>query len=237
MRQIAFVPYDLDSVPPFTDAPGQLSSLPITLQAGQKYYVRGLWKAGSNGDFLQVGVLGPNDEDINAAINVVPIPATFLSTSYDENASLQITRQPASLSVQPVSPATFTAQCAAYNPVFGTTTSVQWEKAPAGGGAFVPIADATNTTYTIPFASAADAGSSHAVLTTGNPELGTLATVTSTAATLTVSGSDTTPPTVISFLGLVGSAVVGFSEPWTTSVPRPLSITRSPAARPSLPPP
>ena len=45
------------------------------------------------------------------------------------------------------------------------------------------------------------------------PEFGTLATVTSTAATLTVSGSDTTQPTVISFLGLVGSAVVGFSEP------------------------
>ena len=214
VRQIASVPFYVGG-PPFTDQPGLLSSTPINLEAGKKYAVRALWKAGSNGDCLQVGVLGPNDPDINDATAVVPIPAEFLSMSYDENASLQITRQPTNLTVQTVSPATFTVQYDAYNSVFGTKTSVQWEKAPAGGGTFAPVADATNATYTIPITSAADAGSYRAVLTTGNnqPEFGTLATVTSTAATLTVSGSDTTKPTVTSFLGLVDSAVVGFSEP------------------------
>lgn len=197
----------------FTDAPGGLSSQPINLEKGKKYFIRGLWKEGGGGDYLQVGVLGPNDADINDAASVVPIPGEFLSTGYDENATLNITQAPSNLTVPAGTAATFTVQYNAYNSIFGTKTAIQWQKAPAGGGAFADIAGANSATFTIPFASTGDSLTQYrVVLTTGNAEFGTLGTVTSSAATLTVS-ADTIKPTVTSFSGSIGSAVIGFSEP------------------------
>lgn len=198
----------------FTDTPGSLSSQPIALTAGQPYFVKAYWKEGGGGDFIQVGVLGPDDADINDASNVVPIPGQFLSTGFSKTATLSITQQPTNITVGANSPATFTVGYNA-NSVFGTGAKVQWQRAPSGSSAFTDIPNATSPTYTLQFPSAADNGAQfRAVLTIDitDPDLGTSTTATSQPATLTVSG-DTTPPTVTFVGGGVGSIVVGFSEP------------------------
>jgi hypothetical protein len=198
----------------FTDAPGSLSSQPIRLEAGKKYYVRAIWKEGGGGDWLQVGWLGPNDADINDAASVVPIPAEFLSTGFSKTATLNITQQPANVSTAANSPATFTLGFNA-NSVFGTNATVQWQRAPAGSATFTDIAGGTGPTFTVPFPTAGDSGAQFRAVASINitdPELGTSVTATSQPATLTVTG-DTTPPTVSSVIGGVNKVAVIFNEP------------------------
>jgi hypothetical protein len=198
----------------FTDAPGSLSSFPIRLEAGKKYYVRAYWKEGGGGDWIQVGWLGPNDADINDAASVVPISTEFLSTGFSKTATVTVTQQPANISTPANSPATFTVGYNA-NSVLGSGATVQWQRAPAGSSTFTDIPGGVGSSYTVEFPSTSDNGAQYRAVisvTITDPELGTSVTTTSQAATLTVTG-DVTAPTVSSVVGGVNKVSVLFSEP------------------------
>ncbi len=198
----------------FTDQPGSLSSQPIALEKGKAYYFKAYLKEGGGGDFIQVGVLGPNDPDINDASAVVPIPTDFLSTGFSKTATLSITKQPAPITVQANTAASFSVGYAA-NSVFGTKANVQWQRAASGSSAFADIAGATNNTYTIQFPTSADNGSqfrAQVKIDIADSTLGTSTSASSQAATLTIS-NDTTPPVVTFVSGGVASILVGFNEP------------------------
>lgn len=198
----------------FTDAPGTLSSQPIALEKGKKYYFRAYWKEGGGGDFIQVGWLGPNDGDINAADAVVPISTEFLSTGFSKAATVDITQQPANVTTAANSAATFTVGYAASS-VLGTGAAVQWQRAAQGSSSFADIAGATGASYTLPFPTAADNGAQFRAVvsvTITDAALGTSVSKTSSAASLTVSG-DTTPPTLVSVNGGVSKITAYFSEP------------------------
>lgn len=198
----------------FTDAQGTLSSLPIALEAGKKYYLRAYWKEGGGGDWIQVGWLGPKDGDINDAASVVPIDAQYLSTGFSKVSTLAITQPPANITTPANSSTAFTVGYSA-NSVFGTGAAVQWQRASKGSSTFVNIVDATSPTYSIQFPSLSDSGSQYRAVISVNitdATLGNSVTQTSSAATLTVS-ADTTPPIVNSVAGGVFRIAVAYSEP------------------------
>ncbi len=189
----------------FQDAEGTLSSTPIPLTAGKRYFIRGLYKEGGGDDYIQVGWRTPNDADLNAPPTAV-IPGKYLQTLADPTASILISQQPANASVAANTPVTFTVAYSALS-AFGTGASVQWQKAPAGSSTFADIAGATGNSLNLAFASATDSGAQYrAAITAGGT------TVNSNPATLTVS-ADTTPPTVTDVSGTVSSVTVIFSEP------------------------
>lgn len=189
----------------FVDQEGTLSSFPVTLTAGQKYWVRALWKEGGGDDYLQVGWRTPNDANLTTP-PTGPIPGQFLETIADPSATINITQQPANVTVAASSPASFTVGFTAFS-AFGTNALIQWQKAPAGSTTFVDIPGATSATLTIPFASPADAGSQYrAVITAVNTS------VNSNPATLTVTG-ESTPPSVTAVSGTPTKVTILFSEP------------------------
>lgn len=190
----------------FTDAEGTLSSLPITLKAGQRYHVKGLLKEGGGDDYIQVGWRTPASASLNTP-PTGPIPGKFLQTMVDPTASLVITQNPADVTLQANQSLTLSVRYTASS-AFGNSANVQWQKS-TGGGAFTDIPGATSQDYTIPFAALTDAGKYHAVVSIGD-----LATKTSTDATVTVT-ADTTPPTVVSATPGADNASVTlvFSEP------------------------
>ena len=193
----------------YTHNPGILSSEPIHLEAGKQYYVRAYVKEGGGGDFLYVGWRNSVDD---GDITIPPdgssvIPLENLATGYDPSVFINITQQPANLSVPANSPANFSIAYDAYSPVYGTAGLRQWQSAPAGSGDFLDIPGATGPSYSIPLATAADNGSQYRVVIT----LGETVT-TSSAATLTVT-ADNLPPTVTAFAGNLTSATITFSEP------------------------
>ena len=198
----------------FTDTPGSLSSLPLTLTKGQAYFFKAFLKEGGGGDYIQVGVLGPNDGDINDASQVVPISADTLSTGYSKTATLNISSPPANVAVAANSPATFTVGIEASS-VLGTGASVQWQRAEPGSATFNDIAGATGRSYTLQFPTSADNGAKYRVvanITFDDPALGTSTSATSQAATLTVN-SDVTPPVVTGVGGGLSQIFVYFNEP------------------------
>jgi hypothetical protein len=79
----------------------KLASDPITLTAGQHYYIEGLLKEGGGGDYIKVAVKGPG-EDLDVApatsgdsvVDQATIPGRLLSTYVDPDATIQITQQP-----------------------------------------------------------------------------------------------------------------------------------------------
>lgn len=171
----------------FTHAPGGLSSNPIPLEAGKKYYVRAYLKEGGGGDFLSVAWKNSVDDgDITVAPdgNLTGIPAANLATGYDPTGGVSISTQPQNLTVKANAPFTFTVGYSAYSPVFGTQANVQWQEAAAGSSTFTDIPGATGVNFGGTFANPANSGKQYrAVVTAGD------ATVTSAPATLTVSGS------------------------------------------------
>ena len=133
-----------------------------TITAGQN--TRNItWTAGAAGAaMLSVTVKNSAGCSANSSTSVTINPATAIVT------------QPQALTVCVGQPATFSVNAT------GTNLSYQWRK----GG--IDITGATNSTFTIPAVTSADAGSYTVVVT------GECGTVTSTARTLTVR----TPPTV-----------------------------------------
>ena len=149
------------------------TSTPITLTAGQPYYIEALMKEGGGGDNLSVSIDA-----------VGPIAGTQLSTIDKTSGPISITTPPQSQTVAEGSPVNFIVG------VDGTPPySYTWKR----NGA--TITDATNANYSIPFASFGDNGAQFSVavsnLTTG---------AVSSPATLTVQ-QDTTKPTIIEVSG------------------------------------
>ena len=56
----------------------ETSSVPISLQAGQSYYIEAFYKEGGGGDYVQVA--WRKETDATPAASLAPIPGSFLST-------------------------------------------------------------------------------------------------------------------------------------------------------------
>jgi hypothetical protein len=193
---------------PFQDAEGTLSSAPITLTAGQRYFIQGLWKEGGGDDYLQVGWRTPNDPDLSDPADLEPIPGQFLEAAVDPGASLQITQQPANATAVASTPFSFTVGFNANSVIMGTNATVQWQKAASGSTTFSDIAGGTGATLNIPFALPSDNGARfRAVVSIQN-----LTNVTSSEATLTVTG-ETTPPQLTGATANGSSVTLFFNEP------------------------
>ena len=160
----------------------------ITLTANQPYYIEALFKEGGGGDNLSVSIDG-----------VLPIAGTYLA-SFDKNSGpATITTPPQSQTVTEGGPVTFSVVADGTPPY-----TYQWRR----GGS--PIADATNSTYTISRVYRTDNGALFSVAVTGAQG----AAAISANATLTVN-SDNTPPTLVVARGSSAftTVAVTFSEP------------------------
>lgn len=109
-------------------------------------------------------------------------PATTTApTTPSTPAAAGITSQPADQSVVAGTAATFTV-------VASAATAYQWQRSTDGGATFTPVAGAATAAYTSPVASMADSGTQYRVVVSGPAN-----TVTSTAATLTVTAAVVAP--------------------------------------------
>lgn len=204
----------------FTDAEGTLSSVPIALTAGKKYYIQALHVEGGGDDYVQVAWRTPNDADLNDANGLKPIPAAYIGADAPSaGASVSITSQPSNVSLPENAQATFTvAYTAAFNGRF--LTSAQTQDADAATDASivwfkngVPIPGQSKASYTTPLLKAGDNGAKYKAQVSVPG-----AVAVSSEATLTVS-TDSTPPTVVSVNGTASltTGVIKFSEPVTSA--------------------
>lgn len=141
-----------------------------------------------------------------------------MSTGFSKTATLNFSSQPVNATVGASSPATFTVAVSASS-VLGTNAAFQWQRAEPGSSTFTDITGANGNSYTLSFPTSSDTGAKFravASITFDDPALGTSATATSQAATLTVS-SDTIPPVVTGVGGGVKQIVVFFNEPLDTT--------------------
>ena len=176
------------------------TSLPITLQKGNRYYIEALQKDGTGGDNLAVAWTLPSQAGQANSTNV--IGAAYISGLVNpETATLQITQQPANATVLQNRPATFQVVASGTSEV-GTNVLYQWQRDNAN------IANATNATYTLPSPQPADSGARFQCLVALSGKM-----LTSDAATLTVT-ADVAAPGVAAVGGLSGSGsvVVLFDE-------------------------
>jgi len=167
-------------------------SVAVRLEAGKKYFTRGVWKEGGGGDHYSVAwrpasnpTIANGDAPIGGPV-ILPLDKPAFS------------RQPASVSLAKGLPATFTID---YVSAQGGAT-IQWLR----NGA--PIAGATGKTYTITAAALADNNAKFSARVTDSS-----GTATSTEATLTVL-DDTAAPTIAAAYPFdFNSIVVQFNEP------------------------
>jgi hypothetical protein len=101
------------------------TSLPVTLQAGQSYFIMVLHKEGGGGDFAQVAWRKADDD--TPADELSPIPGAFLSTLVDDSddPSVSITQQPSNSEGIENGSATFEVSFTA-SPA--APVCVQWQK-------------------------------------------------------------------------------------------------------------
>jgi hypothetical protein len=176
----------------------------ITLTAGKSYYIEVLHTEGGGGDNVGVNWMKPGDTE--PAFGAPPIDGKFIKILADPTASINITQQPTNTTAAAATSASFSVAYTAFS-AFGTNAAVQWQKAPAGSSTFTDIPGATTTTYNIAFAAPSDNGAQYRAALTAS---GT--TVTSSAATLTVS-ADTAAPTIAGVNGTASFVLVSFNEP------------------------
>lgn len=202
--QVFYGPETITPVaPPNTTVP---VSIPILLQAGQKYAVQAFYKAALAGGFIQVAWRVNNDpytnelpskiEDI--ADRLYPIDSAFLACIGLSNGSLTITQHPAGATV-PVN-SRVTMQVGAAMSGAGPLV-IQWQC----NGTNIP--GATGTSYTTPYL--VNPGQYRAIVSA--PGL----CVTSTVANVMIT-SDTVKPTVVAASPTGDSlynVLVRFSEP------------------------
>ena len=153
-----------------------------TLQAGQVYFVEGVYKEGGGGDYLRLS--WRNNGNIPA---YTIIPGTNLAYLF----SLSITQQPVATTVNPntdpSATATFTVGAAARGAA--QAIKYQWQKSSDGGATFTPLAGATSRTLTY----SAVFGDNGAQFRAEVRLLGNFQTNLSGAATLTLLADTTTP--------------------------------------------
>ncbi len=169
-------------------------SAPVTLNAGQRYYVEALQSEGGGGDNLAVGWQKPGDGPLNNSD--AAIPAAFL-VPYGVGPPT-ILEQPASVTVIEGQTAAFTIQLAR-----NLGAAFQWQR----NGKNLP--GATNRTLVFGPAVLADSGARFRCVVTNY-----FGSTNSLQAVLTVS-PDTTRPTILaaSSLGAATFVTVYFSEP------------------------
>jgi hypothetical protein len=200
---------------------GTLSSTPIALTAGQKYYIRAMHVEGGGGDYVQVGWRTPNDTSLTNP-PTAQIPAAYIGADCPTNgASVNITTPPASITVSEGSSATFTVAYtqqwnstvvkstnqldnipAGWPPTYALVTSPQSQDANAVTDASIvwfengkPFEMESTATLTLPLVTMADNG---AKITVQVSVPG--AYQVSSAATITVN-KKTTAPTIAHVIG------------------------------------
>jgi hypothetical protein len=184
----------------FTDAEGTLSSTPIALTAGKKYYIQALHVEGGGDDYVQVAWRGPG-EDLNSPPSTV-IPAAYIGVDAPSaGASVTVTTQPSDTTATANSTASFTV---GYTAKFGGTivTSPETQDADAATDAAivwfkngVAIAGQSKATYTTPLLTPADDGAKFKAQISVPG-----AVIMSSEATVKVT-ADTVPPTIVKASG------------------------------------
>lgn len=160
---------------------------------------------GDSGSYNAVVSNGAGTVTSNTAVLNVVSPTT-----------LTITRNPASVSVYESQTATFSVSAT------GTgTLNYQWYTGTPGSG--TPIGGATSNSYTTAALTTADNGGQYYVTVTDNDCTDT--TLTSTAATLTVSGTDTTVPPTIVVQPVGTTATVGGTATFSVTASGPGTLT------------
>jgi len=196
---------DLFSEPGGGDA--ATTAAPITLIAGQRYFIMVLYKSpggGSNGqstDYAQVA-WRPADDLLTPATALQPIDGAFLSTLASDAAgpTVTITQQPQSLTAEESARVTLSV-AATTTPA--TNRVIQWQR----NGENIPGATGTNYSF---FVNAADNGVPYrAVVSVPG------AVAQSSEAIITVSPNDTRPPTIVGARGGPNrpEVTLTFSEP------------------------
>jgi hypothetical protein len=184
----------------FTDNEGTLSSTPIALTAGKKYYVQALHVEGGGDDYIQIAWRTPNDADLNTPPTSV-IPAAYIGADAPSaGASVTITSQPKDTTATASSRATFTVgYTAKFNGTFKTSTQTQDANAANDASIVwfkngVPIPGESAVTYTTPLLTSADNGATYTAQVSVPG-----AVAMSTGAKLTVT-TDAVPPTITSIV-------------------------------------
>jgi hypothetical protein len=171
-------------------------SAPISLVAGQQYYIEALLKEGTGGDGVSIGWLLPSQMAAgatNLTNNALGIAGQFFSMYFNPDLSfINITQQPTNVTVLETRTATFTVVATAGSQ-YSPTASYQWQLNSNN------IAGATGSSYTTPVLTVADSGGKYRCVLT----VPTLTNIT-TEVTLTVL-PDTVPPVPIAAAGLVGN--------------------------------
>ena len=183
-------------------------SAPISLVAGNRYFIEGVVKEGGGGDHVEAAVqfIGSdpaNPVDPVPANGSTPITAGNLGTYVDPTgASVAITQSPVDQSVTENATPTFTVVATGSSPLCGGNLTYQWRKNGAD------IFGANNSSLTLAPVALADDGATFSVVVRVPGR-----SATSANATLHVS-SDIVPPTVVSVVGSAtfDSMVVVFSE-------------------------
>lgn len=180
----------------FTEPDSPRTSEPISLTAGKKYYIEGVWKEGGGGDYMQVA--WRKEGSTTPAASLTPISPAYLASMVPASGSVTISQQPGNLSVARNDRSSLTV-------VYKTTNSpvlVQWQR----NG--VPVVGATGSTLPLGPVQESDNGAKYrAVISTPG------AVATSDEAVVTVT-PDVTLPKVT---GVVASdtfdtVTVDFSE-------------------------
>ena len=176
---------------------GSDPTAPISLIAGQAYYIEALYKEGGGGDYVSVGARLVGDNS-----TIVPIGAANLAFGY----KLSIDQQPASITVVQNHTATFTVGATVGGA--GAAPLYQWQRSEDNTGAsFTNIPGATAASYSY-FAPLADNG----IQFRSSVSLPGLVTNLSSVATLTVL-TDGDPPTIASIRALsIYKIEITFSE-------------------------
>lgn len=188
----------------FTEPEVSMTSWPITLTAGKKYYVEAIYTEGGGGDYCFVA--WRKEGDPTPAGSLAPIPSQFLSTLANPDlASITFDAQPTDVSTTENKSATFgVTVTASPAPVL-----YQWQRAEPNSSTFNNIAGATARSYTTPALKRAnDDGAKYRVVVSVPGK-----SAVSVEAALAVD-IDTTPATVVEASGgeNLRSVTVVFSE-------------------------
>lgn len=204
------IAYDAGCCHPFVEPAEGITytSEPIDLVAGQGYYIEGIYKEGTGGDYLVVGArLEGDPTPASALTNIMSSAASAPALPAGLVGPAVITAQPANATVEQPNAATFTAaaSCAPVGPLL-----YQWQKSDDAGGTWANITGANGPSYTTGATlESDDNGDLYRVIVTSPADL-----AISDAATLTVN-PDTTRPTVVSAVRFANltTILITFSEP------------------------
>ena len=167
------------------------TSAPVTLQAGNRYFVEVLMKEGAGGDYVSVGWTLPGQLVATNNTMVTVIPGQYLYNYLNgDNSSVVISQQPTNATVLQNRSVTFSVSAAGTSD-YSTNLTYQWYR----DG--VKITNATGSTYTIALAQLTDGVKYKSDVTVPGK------TVTSSEITLIVN-ADTAAPTVLAAGAITG---------------------------------